>query len=86
MTDRQGDILERLKSWLADLVDNAPHRKAVGMPDIEIDLVKRANRGDRAPARRANKQGREFLNHSTNPNGMCLCARSSLLWSASGCQ
>ena len=35
------DILKDLKSWLAQLVEDAPHRKGE-WPEFEIDLVKRA--------------------------------------------
>lgn len=39
------DILEDLKSWLAQLVKDAPHRRGGGeLPEIEIDLVRRAIR------------------------------------------
>jgi hypothetical protein len=35
------DILEDLKSWLAQLIEDAPHRKG-GLPEIEIAYVNRA--------------------------------------------
>ncbi len=35
------DILQDLKSWLAQLVADAPHRRGQ-MPEIEIDYVRRA--------------------------------------------
>jgi hypothetical protein len=35
------DIVADLKSWLAQLVADAPHRKGE-LPEIEIDLAKRA--------------------------------------------
>jgi hypothetical protein len=35
------EILEDLKSWLAQLVHDAPHRKG-GLPEIEIGYVGRA--------------------------------------------
>jgi hypothetical protein len=35
------DILDDLKSWLAQIVRDAPHRKGE-MPDEEIDLVRKA--------------------------------------------
>jgi len=35
------DIVEDLKSWLAQLVEDAPRRKGE-LPEIEIDYVKRA--------------------------------------------
>jgi hypothetical protein len=37
------DILKDLKSWLAQLIKDAPHRKNE-FPEIEIDLVKRSIR------------------------------------------
>jgi|HubBroStandDraft_5_1064220.scaffolds.fasta_scaffold538773_1 hypothetical protein len=37
------DILEDLRSWLAQLVKDAPHRKQRGeLPDIDINYVRRA--------------------------------------------
>lgn len=35
------DVLEDLKSWLAQLVKDAPHRRSE-LPQHDIDLVKRA--------------------------------------------
>jgi len=35
------DILDDLKSWLAQLIKDAPHRTGE-LPEIEIDLVRRA--------------------------------------------
>ena len=35
------DVLEDLKSWLAQLVKDAPHRHGE-LPENDIDLVKRA--------------------------------------------
>jgi hypothetical protein len=35
------DILQDLKSWLAQLVADAPHKRGE-LPEEEIDLVKRA--------------------------------------------
>jgi len=35
------DVLDDLRSWLAQLVQDAPHRHG-GLQDIEINLVKRA--------------------------------------------
>jgi len=37
------DILEDLKSWLAQLVEDKPHRQRTGeLPGVEIDYVNRA--------------------------------------------
>jgi hypothetical protein len=37
------DILDDLKSWLAQLVKDKPHREHAGeLPEIEIDYVRRA--------------------------------------------
>jgi hypothetical protein len=37
------DILEDLKSWLAQLVADKPHRERTGeLPQIEIEYVRRA--------------------------------------------
>jgi hypothetical protein len=37
------DILDDLKSWLVQLVQDEPHRRARGeLPGIEIDYVNRA--------------------------------------------
>jgi hypothetical protein len=37
------DILDDLKSWLAQLVQDAPHRKQRGeLPEIDINYVRRA--------------------------------------------
>ena len=35
------DIVEDLKSWLAQLIKDAPHRQGE-LPDIDIDKIRRA--------------------------------------------